>query len=190
MAFDEHPLWKFSLAVYGAPGVAPACLDLQDRRGADVNLILYLAFVALSGRGRLGADEIAACRAALAPWADQVVGRLRQVRRALKPGSGADFGPDLAAVGAEPVAALRRQVATLEIAAEQVAQQALAGRLAALPVAGAPGVVAGVVADRRAAALANIRAYLASLPAPDPAPDLAADEAALAAIAAAFPDTI
>lgn len=182
MEFDEHPLWKFSLAVYGAPGVAAACLDLQDRRGADVNLLLYFAFVALSGRGGLAPDEIARCRAALAPWTDQVVGRLRAVRRALKPGSGADFGPDLGAAGPEPVAALRRQIAALEIAAEKLSQQALAARLATLPAAAA----AGDEGDRRAAALATIRVYLAGLP----AADAAADEAALATLAAALPVAI
>jgi uncharacterized protein (TIGR02444 family) len=176
MAFDEHPLWKFSLAVYGAPGVAPACLDLQDRRGADVNLVLYLAFVGISGRGRLGPDEVAACQAAVGPWAAAVVGPLRRARRALKPGSGADLG----AVGATPAAALRRQVQALEIEAEKLAQAALAARLGAAPEA-APSA-----AERRADALANIGAYLAALPAAEPA----ADAAAIAAIAGALPPSV
>jgi len=182
MEFDQHPLWKFSLAVYGAPGVAAACLDLQERRGADVNLVLYAAFAGISGRGRIGAEELAACRAALAPWAREVVGRLRQVRRALKPGAGVDFGADWAGLG-EPAAALRRQVAALEIEAEKLAQQMLAGRLAALPAAPDRDDDG---ADRRAAALANIRAYLAALPGGQPA----RDEAALATLEAALATAI
>ncbi len=34
-----HPFWNFSLEVYGGEGVARACLELQDRRGVDVNLL-------------------------------------------------------------------------------------------------------------------------------------------------------
>ena len=37
--------WSFSLRIYGAPGVEPACLDLQDRFGADVNLALYCLWI-------------------------------------------------------------------------------------------------------------------------------------------------
>jgi uncharacterized protein (TIGR02444 family) len=161
-------LWKFSLAVYSAPGVSAACLELQERRGADVNLLLYAAYVGASGGGRLGPAELAACRAAVAPWSEAVVQRLRQVRRTLK--------ADLGAVTAEAAAALRRRLAALEIEAEQLEQMALAARLADSP--GARGA-----ADRRADALANMGDYLAGLPAAEPA----ADAAALATIAAALP---
>lgn len=162
MAFDHHPLWRFSLAVYGGEGVSAACLELQERRGADVNLVLYAAFVGLSGRGLMPAAELAACRAAIEPWTEQVVARLRQVRRALK--------SDLGAVPASASAELRRRIAAIEIAAEQIEQMALADRL------GEPAAARGP-AERRADALANIRAYLATLPAPDAVADAAAVEA-------------
>src|SRR5215471_18051812 len=106
MAFNDHPLWIFSLAVYCAPGVSAACLDLQERRGADVNLVLYAAFVGASGRGRLDAAELAACRAATGPWSEAVVQPLRRVRRGLKGG--------VAGVPGEPAAALRRAVQAAE----------------------------------------------------------------------------
>ncbi|MBI3517027.1 MAG: TIGR02444 family protein [Proteobacteria bacterium] len=166
MDFNDHPLWKFSLAVYGAPGVSAACLDLQERRGADVNLVLYAAFVGASGRGRLSPAELEACRAATRPWSEAVVQPLRRVRRDLKGGIGA--------VPGEPVQALRRAVQALELEAERLEQMTLAARL------GAPAPAA---ADRQADALANMQAYLAGLP----AADRAADAAALAAIAGALP---
>src|SRR5271169_1638410 len=119
----DHPLWQFSLAVYGAPGVSAACLELQERRGADVNLLLYAAFVGVSGRGRLDPAELARCRAAVRPWSELVVTRLRQVRRALK--------QDLGAVGAAEAAPLRGRLAALEIDAERLEQRALAARLGA-----------------------------------------------------------
>ncbi len=168
MDFNDHDLWKFSLAVYGAPGVSAACLDLQERRGADVNLVLYAAFVGASGRGRLDAAELDACGAAIRPWSEAVVQPLRRVRRGLKDG--------IDGVPGEPVEALRRAVQALELEAERIEQMTLAARL------GAPGAVA----DRRADALANMAAYLADLP----APDSAADGAALAVIAGALPPSV
>lgn len=41
----ENPFWRFSCAVYAAPGVAQACLELQDTHGADVNLLLLAAWL-------------------------------------------------------------------------------------------------------------------------------------------------
>jgi uncharacterized protein (TIGR02444 family) len=160
MDFNDHPLWKFSLAVYGAPGVSAACLELQERRGADVNLLLYAAFVGWSGRGRLDDAAIAACRTAVQPWTEATVLPLRRVRRALK--------SDLGAVSAADAAHLRQRVAAVEIAAEQLEQQALAARL--------PAVTETAPDARSADAAANVGAYLARLPGADPARDAAARE--------------
>jgi uncharacterized protein (TIGR02444 family) len=168
MDATDHPLWRFSLAVYGAPGVSAACLELQERRGADVNLLLYVAYVGISGRGRLDLAELARCRIAVRPWNDLVVTRLRQVRRALK--------QDLGAVSAAAATSLRQRLAALEIDAEQLEQLALAARLG-------PSSDARPAADRAADALANLRAYLATLP----AADAAADAAALTTLASALP---
>ena len=41
----DTPLWAFSLAVYGGDGVAEECLDLQERLGLDVNILLFAAFL-------------------------------------------------------------------------------------------------------------------------------------------------
>lgn len=151
-------------------GVSAACLDLQARRGADVNLLLYAAFVGVSGRGRLTPAEIAACRAAVRPWTEAVVLKLRAIRRALK--------ADLGAVAADQAAPLRRQLAALEIEAEKLEQRTLAARLADPP--------ADRTSDPIADALANMRACLATLEAPDEA----ADMAALAVIAGALPPSV
>lgn len=170
MDFNDHPLWKFSLAVYGAPGVSAACLELQERRGADVNLLLYAAYVGASGRGRLDAAALAACRAAVRPWIEAAVLPLRGVRRALK--------ADLGAVSAADAAALRQRIAAVEIAAEQLEQQALARLL--------PPVSERSTNARIDDATANLRACLALLPTPDPA----CDEAALATFVGALPESM
>ena len=76
--------WDFSLRVYARDGVAEACLGLQDRRGADVNLLLYCGWAAATGRGALGADELKRLVDLTGPWQNSVVQPLRQVRRGLK----------------------------------------------------------------------------------------------------------
>ncbi|MBP7336607.1 TIGR02444 family protein [Niveispirillum sp.] len=124
-------LWSFSLALYAAPGVAEACLTAQDRQGADVNLLLWAAWLAVQGHD-LRPDELAAARAATAPWRDEIVRPLRAVRRRLK--TGPFPAPDAM------TESLRNQVKMAELAAEQV-QQSL---LQTLPAARRTG---GAVAD-------------------------------------------
>jgi uncharacterized protein (TIGR02444 family) len=76
--------WAFSLALYARPGVAAACLRLQDERGLDVNLLLLCCWLARSGRGRLSEDDLAAAEADATPWRRDVIEPLRAVRRAFK----------------------------------------------------------------------------------------------------------
>jgi uncharacterized protein (TIGR02444 family) len=76
--------WAFSLDVYARPGVAAACLRLQDELELDVNLLLLCCWLARSGRGRLSEDDLAAAEARAAPWRREIVAPLRAVRRALK----------------------------------------------------------------------------------------------------------
>ena len=54
--FEDHPFWDFSLHTYSAEGVGEACIALQERRGVDVNLILFCAWNGASGRGVLSTD--------------------------------------------------------------------------------------------------------------------------------------
>ena len=46
---DGNPLWEFSLEFYAQPGVASACLALQDRCGVDVNVLLLMCWCGLQG---------------------------------------------------------------------------------------------------------------------------------------------
>ena len=41
MDLPSSRFWDFSLEIYAKPGVAQACLALQDECGADVNLLLF-----------------------------------------------------------------------------------------------------------------------------------------------------
>lgn len=136
--------WRFVLAVYAISGVAPACLSLQDRRGADVCLLLHALWLgAVAGR-RLDGDALDRLRSLAGPWQAGIVAPLRAVRRRLK--SGPPPAPDAR------TAELRAKLQALEIEAERMEFDAL---MATFPIAGGE---AGVVpeATRLEAASTNL----------------------------------
>src|SRR5258706_9315513 len=77
------PLWRFSLRFYRRPGVADACIALQDGCGVDVNILLFFLWLALARRCVPSAAAPAVCARA-APRRDGVGGTLRTLRRRLK----------------------------------------------------------------------------------------------------------
>jgi uncharacterized protein (TIGR02444 family) len=117
--FLPHPFWNFSLEIYAAEGVSEACLDLQERRGCDVNILLFCCWLGASGRPTLTADRLRALLKACAPWQDEVVKPLRAVRRLLKDRPWNEALP-------ETVDATRRRVSDAELAAEHAEQLQLA----------------------------------------------------------------
>ncbi|WP_454018001.1 TIGR02444 family protein [Azospirillum sp. Marseille-Q6669] len=117
---SENPLWDFSLAVYGRPGVPAACLDIQDRLGQDVNLLLFAAWAGMACSADLPADELARIDSAVAPWRDEVVRPLRAVRRRAK-------GED---------DALYKRLKAAELEAERVQQDRLFALSGLTPAAG------------------------------------------------------
>jgi uncharacterized protein (TIGR02444 family) len=131
--------WNFSLAFYGRSGVSPACIELQERHGCDVNLVLYACWVGLSGRGRLTPAELARAAAMNDPWRQAVIEKLRTARRAIK---------EQAADAAQFYAAAK----AVELEAERMAQQ----RLSTL----APARATTAADVRRADAAANLALYL------------------------------
>jgi len=99
-------LWDYANALYAEPGVAEACLALQDRRNADVNVLLYCCWHATTGRGRLVDEDLHALLHAVRDWRSEVVEPLRAVRRHMKP----DPRPD--------AQALRERLKAAELEAE------------------------------------------------------------------------
>jgi uncharacterized protein (TIGR02444 family) len=172
MDFPAHPFWDFALRVYKAPGVSDACLAIQERHGADVNVVLFCCWLGESGRGTVTPDRIAEACDAVASWHESVVKKLRAVRRILK--DGAKKAP------ADLAGELRSQIQTYEIDAEHIELLMLAASVADLkPDAGRP-------ADARAEdAIANVGLYLTHVN----ATLMGVDRTALGTIvAAAFPD--
>ncbi len=148
MAIDSDEaadgFWRYSLAVYAAPGVAAALIGLQDNAGRDVNLALFCAWVGASGRGRLTTADIERVDGAISGWRHGVIVPLRAARRAIRQDDGADT-PEL-----------YDQAKALELAAERVAQYRLAGL--------APAVGKRSAATRASDTIANLALYLGEVP--------------------------
>jgi uncharacterized protein (TIGR02444 family) len=139
----ESEFWRFSLAFYARPGMADACLELQDKATVDVNVMFYLLFLASRGRQT---DDIDVARIAgiAQAWRDTVVVPLRAVRRALK----SPIGPYVPAL----TSALRSDVKRTELAAERIQQETM--ERSAPPDSFRPATT-----DRASTARANVAAY-------------------------------
>ena len=78
-----NPFWRFSLRTYRAPGVQDACLALQDRCGADVNLLLFCGWTGRDGRA-LDEGSLRSAVGRVGLWQSEVIAPLRLARRGLK----------------------------------------------------------------------------------------------------------
>jgi uncharacterized protein (TIGR02444 family) len=116
-ARGEVSLWAFAVDLYTAPGVAAACLGLQDQHGCDVNLLLFAAWMGAVRHRTMTPAEISEAAAAVEDWHAEIVRPLRGVRRRLK------SGPPSAPEGASE--ALRTRLKAIEIEAERIELTAL-----------------------------------------------------------------
>jgi len=107
-------IWAWAESTYARPGVAEACLALQDEHGQNVCLLLWAAWA-----GAAAGDGLQEAVAVARRWEREVVGPLRVVRRALKPPA-----PPVADAARE---GLRRRVAATELEGERVLLETLAG---------------------------------------------------------------
>ena len=112
----KSPFWRFSIKFYAVPGVAPACIELQDRGGVDVNVLFFLLWSATQNRA-LNAADVAELDRVIGEWRDAAVVPLRGVRRALKTPP-AVMPPD-AAEG------FRTRIKAVELEAERLQQEAM-----------------------------------------------------------------
>lgn len=111
---NADDFWEFSLALYCREAVAAACLSLQDRRGADVNLLLAICWLARSGY--LASDTaLSAAQEATAPWSEAILKPLRHIRRQL--GDGFDE------VHAADRQSIKHGLLAVELEGEKISQQ-------------------------------------------------------------------
>ena len=115
---SKSPFWQFSIKFYAVPGVAPACIELQDKSGVDVNVLFFLLWNANEGRTFSTAD-VAEIERTIGPWREMAVVPVRNVRRALK------TPPPV--MGAEAAESLRTRIKAVELEAERLQQEALYG---------------------------------------------------------------
>jgi len=112
----QSPFWQFSLKFYAVPGVAPACIALQDEAGVDVNLLFFLLWSATQRR-TLTESEVKDLDETIGSWRDTAVIPLRDIRRALK------SPPRVFA--ADDAEAFRTRIKQVELEAERLQQEAM-----------------------------------------------------------------
>lgn len=136
------PFWRFSLGFYRQPGVAEACIALQDGCGADVNILLFFLWLATARRCIPPAPAEALC-GRVGPWRDDVVVPLRTLRRRLKDGS--------SLIERNAAELFRTRIKAVELESERLQQEAMFALAGGLATESAPTV--------EAAARANVAAY-------------------------------
>ncbi len=112
----KSPFWRFSVKFYAVPGVAPACIALQDLAGVDVNLLFFLLWNATLGR-TLNEPELKELDHMVGVWRNTAVIPLREIRRALKSPQ-AILAPDV-------VKGFRERIKAAELEAERLQQEAM-----------------------------------------------------------------
>ena len=117
--------WAFALHLYAQPGVASACLRLQDEADVDVMMLLMIVFAGVRHRILLTPSEIGELDGVCRPWREQIVHPLRAIRTLLK--SGPLPAPNHAT---EP---FRSTIKAAELAAERLQNQLLAEHLTLRP---------------------------------------------------------
>jgi uncharacterized protein (TIGR02444 family) len=137
------PFWRFSLQFYRQPGVADACIALQEESDVDVNLLMFLLWNAVQRR-QFSPDQVDWTESKISTWRESAVIPLRTVRRALKV-------PTLL-VPAPVAEAFRTKIKAMELEAERLQQQAMYDLQPHVP----PGEEAPSPTD---AARANVAAY-------------------------------
>lgn len=78
-----NSFWSFSLSFYSETEVKKACLDLQERFDADVNMLLFLLYQAGQGK-RLSEAEINRIDQLVHPWRSGIIRHIRAARNNLK----------------------------------------------------------------------------------------------------------
>jgi uncharacterized protein (TIGR02444 family) len=146
------PIWDFVLNYYKQEGVSPAAIALQDTIGIDVNMVLFLMWLAGSKR-TLSEAEVRRVGETSHPWQRQVVIPIRAIRRLLK--DNAPLVPQQTALD------YRKKIQALEIEGEQLQLNAMGDMVKDLKPGSAPS--AGE------AARANLKAFEAVTGKPFPA---------------------
>lgn len=129
---EVERFWDFSVRTYRTEEVPGACLSLQNDYGADVNMLLYCAWIGVA-IGPFDGELFNRASEYSVRWAESVVIPLRDVRTWMKHG-----GCSVQPTPMEECMQLREEVKSLELAAEKMQQEALESLLAVEQTRSAP----------------------------------------------------
>lgn len=118
---DAEDFWAYSLALYCRQPVAQACLAMQERRGADVNLILAICWLATKGYA-VKTEALREAADAASPWNEAILKPLREVRRRIPTAF-----PETAKADQQSI---KHGILSVELECERVAQQKIMAALA------------------------------------------------------------
>lgn len=107
----NESLWDCALRLYSVPGIADACLTLQDESHVDVPILLFSAWLA-GNKVALEAEEVGRVDNLVRQWRNEVIEPLRSVRRRLKSGPLSTFP--------EEGEGFRNRVKEVELGAEKI----------------------------------------------------------------------
>jgi len=81
---NDNAFWRFSLAVYSAPGVSAECITLQDGSRVDVNVLLFAAWLGAMRGLVLTPEHFKAIEAVIGEWQRGILAPVREIRRRIK----------------------------------------------------------------------------------------------------------
>ena len=108
-----NPFWEFSTSAYSQQGVEKALLALQERVGADVNMVLFCVWLAYRrSNGNDLAQHLAGALKLSRDWQKNLVEPVRKARENLKD---VIDGPDLIGTSRKSATALRERIKANEL---------------------------------------------------------------------------
>jgi uncharacterized protein (TIGR02444 family) len=114
----SNEIWTFATKFYERPDIAEACLALQAKIDANVNIVLFSVFVIVRYGASLSEAEVERLERHVEDWHRTVVLPLRILRNELK------TKPELSSFGVS--SALRQDIKALELRAERIELETLA----------------------------------------------------------------
>jgi uncharacterized protein (TIGR02444 family) len=155
-AAKANPLWEFATWAYKRDGVEKACLALQNRLKADVNIILFCIWLSYRGAGTSNlATYLGTALKISRDWQRNLVEPLRAVRQNFKDVIETTAFADADRQAAE---ALRERIKQAELDLEHMQTLALYG----LVTTGDDRGVTRAPAEQKDDALNNLTVYFAA----------------------------
>ena len=86
----KNPLWRFSKNIYRKEEVSETLLHLQDKFYIDLNMILFVTWLASINRS-ITTSDIQDAQKLVSLWRTKVIVPVRKIRRSIRDFSGTDY---------------------------------------------------------------------------------------------------